>query len=430
MSEALLEFKDVGMRFTMSGGNTVSALENVNLKFSSGEVVAIVGPSGAGKTTILRLMSGLLRPTQGTVLRNGAPLEGVNDDMGVVFQDVTLYPWLTVAENVEFGLFPRGLQLRERRQRVAKAIDSVGLEGFEEAYPRELSGGMKQRVSIARALAMRPKIICMDEPFSALDVMTAETLRGEMLEIWSKRDTGIESVVIITHDVDEAVWMADRIVVIGPAPQSIKKKLDIGLKHPRMDDAWEFKQAVREVHEVFTETLLSDQPAKTHAAEQALWILPPVPIPDVIGMTEVLLDEKGSLDVFKLAELMEKDFGDALLAVKAAELMDFVDTPHHKVLLTQLGHQVADGDVNHRKRIIRDQLRALKLVKMLIELLQNQEEEELPYDELIDWLQSKSPALNPKTSLDTLIDWGRYGEIFRYNSDTAILSLVEESPVI
>ncbi len=429
-TETLMELKNVAMNFTMSAGNKVSALDNFSFKVNSGEIVAIVGASGVGKTTAMRVIAGLQIPTSGEVLFEGDFVDGVNTEVGLVFQDVTLYPWLTVAENIEFGLFPKGYNLRTRRQRVAKAIDAVGLEGFEEAYPRELSGGMKQRVSIARALAMAPNIICLDEPFSALDVMTAETLRGEVLDIWEAEDSELKSIIIITHDIAEAVYLADRIVVIGTPPNSVKAEIPISLPHPRDEESLPFTRLVRKVHDIFTEQILSDKPARTLAEEQALWVIPQVSIPDVIGLTEILLDKNSQLDVFHLPEIMEKDFGDALLAVKAAELINFVDTPHHKVLLTDLGEKIAEGDVNERKEIIRAQLQDLRLVKMLIELLQNQEDAELPYDELIDWLQSKSPALNPKATLDTLIDWGRYGEIFRYNSDTGILSLDEEPSVI
>lgn len=426
MTKPLIELKDVTMKYTMSGGNSVAALDNLTFDIKSGEIVALVGASGVGKTTAMRVIAGLQIPSSGEVLFEGDFVDGVNTEVGLVFQDVTLYPWLTVAENIEFGLFPKGFNLRTRRQRVAKAIDAVGLEGFEEAYPRELSGGMKQRVSIARALAMSPKVICLDEPFSALDVMTSETLRGEVLDIWQAEDSELKGILIITHDIIEAVHLADRIIVIGTPPNSVKAEIKINLPHPRDEESAPFTRFVRKVHDVFTEQILSDKPAKTHAEEQALWVIPQVSIPDVIGLTEILIDKDNQLDVFLLPEIMEKDFGDALLAVKAAELMNFVDTPHQRVLLTALGEKIAEGDVNERKEIIRAQLQDLRLVKMLIELLQNQEEAELPYDELIEWLQSKSPALNPKATLDTVIDWGRYGEIFRYNSDTAILSLDDE----
>jgi NitT/TauT family transport system ATP-binding protein len=416
------------MNFRLQSGTAISVLDGLNLSINPGEIVALLGASGAGKSTTLRLMSGLSRPTSGEILSNGAPLTGLNRDISIVFQDASLFPWLTVAENIEFGLYPLGFSLRTRRQRVTQAIDLVGLEGFEEAYPRELSGGMRQRVGIARALAMNPKLLCMDEPFSALDVLTADTLRGEVLEIWQKKTTALKGMLLITHDIVEAVSMANRIVVIGKPPHNVKADIQNPLGFPRDENSWQFNQLVRKIHAVLTESILGDDEAPG-SEQTALWVLPPVSIADVIGMTELLVDHKGQLDVFELPRLIEKDFADALTTVKAAELIGFVDTPYQKVILTRLGNRIAHGDVNDRKETIKTQLQGLRLVKILVEKLQNQEEMALPYQEVIDWLQEKQPAINAKTAVDTLIDWGRYGGLFRYSSDEEMLYLDEVSTI-
>jgi NitT/TauT family transport system ATP-binding protein len=425
----LVELKNLKMNFRLQSGTSISVLDGLNLNINPGEIVALLGASGAGKSTTLRLMSGLSRPTSGEILSNGQPLNGLNRDISMVFQDASLFPWLTVAENIEFGLYPLGFSLRTRRQRVTQAIDLVGLEGFEEAYPRELSGGMRQRVGIARALAMNPKLLCMDEPFSALDVLTADTLRGEVLEIWQKKTTALKGILLITHDIVEAVSMASRIVVIGKPPHNVKADIQNPLGFPRDENSWQFNQLVRKIHAVLTESILGDDEAPG-SEQSALWVLPPVPIADVIGMTELLVDHKGQLDVFELPRLIEKDFADALTTVKAAELIGFVDTPYQKVILTRLGNRIAHGDVNDRKETIKTQLQGLRLVKILVEKLQNQEEMALRYQDVIDWLQEKQPAINAKTAVDTLIDWGRYGGLFRYSSDEEMLYLDEVSPTI
>ncbi len=426
---SLIELKNIKMDFRLTTGTSITALKEFNFNVEPGEIVALVGASGAGKSTALRLMSGLLRPTSGEVLANGEPLKGLNRDIALVFQDAALFPWLTVAENIEFGLFPMGFSLRTRRQRVAEAIDLVGLEGFEEAYPRELSGGMRQRVGIARALAMAPKVLCMDEPFSALDILTGDTLRGEVLDIWQKKATGLKSILLITHDINEAVALATRVVVMGPPPASVKADIPVPIVQPRDESSWQFQQLVRRIHGVLTESILGDD--TTAAAEQqALWVLPPVPIADVIGMTELLEDHKGTIDLFELPTLIDKDFSDALTMVKTAELMGFVDTPYQKVVLTRLGRAIAQGDVNQRKETIKNQLQTLRLVKMLVELLQNQEEQALPYSQVVEWIQEKHPAFDPQKALDTLIDWGRYGGLFRFSSDDQILQLDEVTPAI
>ena len=424
----LVELKNVKMDFKLQSGTAISVLDGLNLNIHPGEIVALLGASGTGKSTALKLMSGLLKPSAGEVLTNGNSLSGMNRDISIVFQDAALFPWLTVAENIEFGLYPQGFGLRTRRQRVSQAIDLVGLEGFEEAYPRELSGGMRQRVGIARALAMAPKLLCMDEPFSALDVLTADTLRGELLEIWQKKTTNLKGILFITHDIVEAVSLANRIIVIGKPPHNVKADIQNPLIFPRDENSWQFNQLVRRIHAVLTESILGDEVPGNE--QQALWVLPPVPIADVIGMTELLTDHKGQIDIFELPRLIEKDFSDALTTVKAAELIGFVDTPYQKVILTRLGHRIAHADVNDRKETIKTQLQSLRLVKLLVELLQNQEEMAMPYSNVIEWLQAKQPAINAQTALDTLIDWGRYGGLFRYSSDEEMLYLDEVSPTI
>jgi len=429
-TQPLVELKDLKLDYRLSTGTSISVLDGLNLSLYSGEIVALLGASGTGKSTTLKLLSGLVRPSQGQVLSNGQPLTGLNRDIAIVFQDAALFPWLTVAENIEFGLYPQGFSLRTRRQRVSQAIDLVGLEGFEEAYPRELSGGMRQRVGIARAMAMNPKILCMDEPFSALDVLTADTLRGEVLDIWQKKETNLKGILLITHDIVEAVSMANRIVVVGKPPQNVKADLQNPLIFPRDENSWQFTQLVRRVHSVLTESILGDDVMSAAEEASSLWVLPPVPIADVIGLTELLSDHKGQLDVFELPRLIEKDFSEALTTVKAAELIGFLDTPYQKVILTRLGQQIAQGDVNARKETIKIQLQSLRLVKLLVERLQNQEELALPYSQVVEWLQEKQPAINAKTAIDTLIDWGRYGGLFRYSSDEEMLYLDEVSPTI
>ncbi|MCO5143872.1 MAG: nitrate/sulfonate/bicarbonate ABC transporter ATP-binding protein [Oligoflexia bacterium] len=426
----LVEMKSVKMSYRLSSGTSVSVLEDFNLTLHPGEIVALLGASGAGKSTTLKLMSGLLRSEAGEIYSNGQKLEGLNRELSIVFQESSLFPWLTVAENIEFGLFPQGYSLRTRRQRVSEAIDLVGLEGFEEAYPRELSGGMKQRVAIARALAMNPKVLGMDEPFSALDVLTADTLRGEVLEIWQRKTSKLKGILFITHDIVEAVSMANRIIVLGAPPKNVKADILNPLAFPRDENSWQFNQLVRKIHSVLSDSILGDDDNSNAQNQAALWVLPPVPIADVIGLTELLVDYKGQLDIFELPRLIEKDFSEALTAVKAAELIGFVDTPYQKVILTRLGQGIAHGDVNQRKEAINTQLKSLRIVKMVIELLQNQEEVALPYSKMIEWLQEKQPAVNAQSALDTLIDWGRYGGLFRYNSDEEMLSLEEDHPTV
>ncbi len=208
-------------------------LRDVSLAIREGEVVAVLGPSGCGKSTLLRILTGLIAPTSGEVLCHGQGLRGIHPGASIVFQNFALYPWLTVAENVRVGLHRKGLGASEEAGRIRRAIDLVGLEGFEEAFPKELSGGMKQRVGIARALVGGPELLCMDEPFSALDVLTAESLRSEVYGLWSRGDLGLKSMLLITHLIEEAVFLGDRIVILASNPGSIRRVLENPLRHPR-----------------------------------------------------------------------------------------------------------------------------------------------------------------------------------------------------
>jgi NitT/TauT family transport system ATP-binding protein len=228
----LFKLDHVTHRFTLPQGD-VTVLKNINLEAREGEFIAIVGPSGAGKSTILRLISGLLKPSEGGVIHKEKPLTDINLEAATVFQSFALLPWLTVLENVELGLEARGLDAQQRRKKAAFYIDKVGLDGYEEAYPRELSGGMKQRVGLARALAVEPEILLMDEPFSALDALTSINLRDELVDIWSDRDIPVNTVVMVTHMIEEAIELADRVIVLNGRPGMIAGDLPIDLPRPR-----------------------------------------------------------------------------------------------------------------------------------------------------------------------------------------------------
>lgn len=228
----LFQLEHVSQRFTLPQGD-VTVLQDVHFSAREGEFIAIVGPSGAGKSTILRLINGLLKPSAGKVIYKEKPLVSINLEAAMVFQNFGLLPWLTVAQNVELGLEARGLEPIQRRKKAAFYIDKVGLDGYEEAYPRELSGGMKQRVGLARALAVEPEILLMDEPFSSLDALTSINLRDELVDIWSDRDIPVNTVVMVTHIIEEAIELADRVLVLSRKPGHIAGDLMIDLPRPR-----------------------------------------------------------------------------------------------------------------------------------------------------------------------------------------------------
>jgi len=424
----LIDLKDVSKTYTLESGSQLKVLEGVNLSVLEDEAVALLGPSGSGKSTCLRIMSGLIEASSGDVLSRGQPLAGTNMDVALVFQSFALFPWETVYTNIALALKPLKLSPTEVRSRVKKAIDLVGLEGFEEAYPRELSGGMKQRVGIARALVMERPILFLDEPFSALDVLTADTLRTEMVNIFQDKKTPTRSMVIVTHNIQEAVFMAKRILVMGTNPGHIRREIVNDLPYPRDDQSASFRRMVSQIHALITEALMPDAPApvtgmpsyleKKTPKEPPIETLPNVQIVEMIGLLEAIADEGGSADIFELAQRTGKDFGRTLYLVKAAELLELVETPKQRVILTDLGKHFVEGDINVRKRMLHELFGSLRIVQMTSNLLRKDEGLRLPVESLIERVGEWLPNENPNQVVEALVSWGRFAEYFGYNDDS------------
>jgi NitT/TauT family transport system ATP-binding protein len=421
----LIELRDVSKVFTLESETDIKVLEGVNLSIFSDEVVALLGPSGSGKSTCLRIMAGLIEPTAGRVLSRDADLQGINRDVSLVFQSFALFPWETVYENIALALKPLDVQPKEVRERVQMAIDLVGLEGFEEAYPRELSGGMKQRVGIARALVMQRPVLVLDEPFSALDVLTADTLRTEIIRIFLSKKTPTRSMVLVTHNIQEAVLLARRILVMGVNPGHIRHEIQNDLAYPRSEDSLAFTRMVSQIHGFITEALMPDvQPIATGSVSSyqpkgsVVQILPNVQVNEVIGLLETIGSEGGRVDVFELAQNIGKEFGQTLYLVKAAELFEFVDTPRNIVSVTDLGQRFIAGDINTRKRMLHEGFGKLTIVQMLAKLLKTSDTLRMPIDVVEEQVGKWLPNENPVATMEILISWGRFAEYFGYNDPT------------
>ena len=428
--QPIIELKNVSKSFTLESGTDIKVLEGVNLSIQEDEVVALLGPSGSGKSTCLRIMSGLIPPTSGEVFARQKPLEGVNLDVSLVFQSFALFPWETVYQNIALALKPMKFKAEEVKARVKKAIDLVGLEGFEEAYPRELSGGMKQRVGIARALVMERPTLFLDEPFSALDVLTADTLRTEMVKIFLDKKTSTRSMVIVTHNIQEAVFMAKRIMVMGIQPGHIRQEIINDLPYPRNDQSPAFRRMVSRIHALITEALMPDAPViaagagpevsplpRSQPKEAPVEALPNVQIIEIIGLLEAIADQGGSADIFELAHDTGRDFGRTLYLVKGAELLELVDTPKQYVVLTELGRHFVAGDINLRKRMLHELFGSLRIVQMTTNLLRKDEHLRLPVEDLTERVGEWLPNENPHFIVETLVSWGRFAEYFGYNDD-------------
>jgi NitT/TauT family transport system ATP-binding protein len=374
-------------------------------------------------------MTGLIAPTAGRVLRHGAPLAGVHDGAAIVFQSFALFPWLTVAENVRVGLHRGGVADPEAAERVRRVIDLVGLEGFEEAYPKELSGGMKQRVGIARALVGGPELLCMDEPFSALDVLTAESLRSELYGLWTRGDLGLQGVLLITHLIEEAVFLGDRIVVMGANPGVVREVLPNALPHPREYRSPEFLALVDRIHAVITEIHLPDVPPtpRGEPARPRLEPLPPAQVEEIVGLLEVVHDQGDSINLFALAARLRLELGRVILAVKAAELLDLVETPRQDVVLTAVGREFVAVDPDGRKRIFHRRLRAIPTFAYLVDALRRSPEMRLPGEVVEEELAMHLPDEPTEALFETVVGWGRYGELVGFDPDTKELYLDVES---
>ncbi len=427
----LLEARHVTQRFRLPNGQVLEALRDVSLAVREHEVVALVGPSGCGKSTLLRLFAGLARPADGTVLYRGHTLDGVLGAAAMVFQSFALLPWLTVAQNVAMGLEARGVHGPAQRDAVARAINLVGLDGFEQAYPKELSGGMKQRVGFARALAVAPEILLMDEPFGALDPLTAENLRSQVVDLWRDPATGVNTLVVVTHSVEEAVFLAGRIVVFGSNPGHVREELKNSLPYPRRERSPEFETMVDRLHAILTATLLPEPEAAP--APQRLVPFPRVHVAEVAGLLDHLATRPdGRGPVFELAEDLGVDYDRMTAVVRGAEQLGWVATPGEMVQLTPAGRDVLAGDDAARKVATRARLQHHPLFARVITMLKEETEEieegagraEVADEELLADLTIYFPFIPADSLFATLIEWGRYAELLDHDAAAGRLRLL------
>lgn len=425
----LLELSHITQAFG-AGARRFTAVHDVDLTVSEGEFVALLGPSGCGKSTLLRLITGLQRPTEGRVLYRGTPLSGVNPKATIVFQTFALFPWLTVQENVEVALKARGVAPKLRTARALDLLDRVGLDGFETAYPRELSGGMRQKVGFARAMAVEPELLCLDEPFSALDVLSAEALRGELLELWLKGNIPTKAILMVTHQIEEAVFMADRIVVMDKGPGRVAADLTVNLAHPRQRKAPGFLAVVDRVYGI-----LAGQTQPEHMEHGAApgepgftRRLPPITINDLAGLLE-RLDETAAnrADIYQLANELQLDSDHLLRLTDAAELLGFAFIAHGDITLTGLGETFAEAGILSRKEIFATRIRRLPIFRWLLDTLGALDRNELEWGVAKAALEEKFPPEEATRQLDIVIDWGRYSELLAYD-DTNEMIYLEPSP--
>ena len=431
MSTPLLEVRHVFQSFPGIGSNTVDVLHDINLEIREHEVVAILGPSGCGKSTLLRAIIGLDPPTSGTILYRGQTQTGLNPATALVFQNFALFPWLTVQENIMVGLPHLGLEADENQKRVHDVINSVGLAGSEEAYPKELSGGMKQRVGLARALAVQPEILCMDEPFSALDVLTSETLRNEVIDLYITKSSPVNSILMVTHSISEGVFMATRLVVMGAHPGTVRAILDNPLPYPRDEHHPDFLALIQKLHELITQTFMPATPPFVATPNQPaphVQSIPCVSLSSAIGLLEVL-ENDDHLELFELTQRAAMDFAQLLLVVKAAEILGWVATPSGNVSLTPSGRLFLAADVNTRKQLVNLELRKLFVFDLILRLLQAAPDGTVSEAEVARQLSVTFSHERPQRMLRTIAAWARYATLFKYSITHRIFHSLQPASV-
>jgi NitT/TauT family transport system ATP-binding protein len=419
----LCEARNVSVSFPQPAGGTREVLANVSFAARSEEVIALLGPSGCGKSTLLRVLSGLARPTSGEVHYRGAPFQGLNPGVGFVFQSFALFPWMTVEENVQAPLVAARMPVDEVRAKAERVIRLVGLAGSEGAYPRELSGGMKQRVGMARALSLEPELLFMDEPFSQVDALTAEGLRAEVLDIWSEKTRNPRTIVLVSHDINEVAYMADRIVVLDANPGRIRTEIRNDLPRPRVYRSPGLLAMVERLHEVITGMEMPDQAPPPAAVAAATF----EPIPDatpgeVIGLLEYLDARGGREDVFRIAEETGHAFDKLISVVNAAEMLDLVDTPKRTVLLDAPGRRLVRAGPAERPAIWRDQVLRLRLFRQMAEAIDRSERHCVSREFVLELIAMAMPQEDYDTAFARFVAWGRYGNLFAYDDAAELLT--------
>ncbi len=424
--QCLLEVKGIKQAYHKDSTADLVVLDDVNLSLREGEMVALLGRSGSGKSTLLRIVAGLLAPTEGEVRWRDKPVKGPTEGVAMVFQSFALFPWLTVQENVELGLEARGVPRAERESRAEAAIDLIGLGGFESAYPKELSGGMRQRVGLARALVVHPDLLLMDEPFSALDVLTAENLRTDLIDLWSEGKLPLKSVLMVTHNIEEAVLMCDRILVFASNPGRVASELRVPFPHPRNRLAPDFRQLVDDIYGLMTRRPVPSVRAVTPVPVSLATPIYRVGTNQMAGMMEALAGEpyNGRADLPALAAALQYEVDELLPLGETLQLLHFAVLEEGDIILTEDGRRFVAADTEERKQIFAAALLAyVPLVRMIRQVIDERWNHRASAVRFRDELEDHMSPDYAEDTLRTVIGWGRYAELFSYDEEAEQFSL-------
>ncbi len=427
-TETLLNVQDVVRSFPRPGGSELLVLDGVNLTLNDCEIVGLLGRSGSGKSTLLRIISGLSQATRGSVSYLGHPVEGPARGIAMVFQSFALFPWLTVLENVQLGLEALGLSPKEIRARSLSAIDLIGLDGYESAYPRELSGGMRQRVGFARALVVHPNILLMDEPFSALDVLTAENLRTDFLDLWQEGQLPIKGVILVTHNIEEAVLMCDRVLLFSTNPGRIVTEIKIDLCQPRDRQDPAFISVVDRIYAEMT-AKRAEQAAQRRERFPGMGIgmhLPVISSNLISGLIEAVAAAPydGKADLPDLTQDLQLEVDELFPVAETLQMLRLAEIEGGDIKLTHMGKLFAEKDLNGRKEIFSRALMSyVPLAAHIRRILDERGSHAAPKSRFLDELEDYMTPAAAEQTLRAVIGWGRFGECFAYDDQNSTFSL-------
>lgn len=431
MSEVILEVRDIQKSFNRREQAEILVLDKTSLTLNEGEIVCLLGKSGSGKSTLLRIIAGLIQPSKGFRYYKQEPAVGSVPNLSMVFQNFALLPWMSVLENVELGLESTNLSTKNKKDKALQAIDMVGLDGFESAYPRELSGGIAQRVGLARALVGNPEVMLLDEPFSALDILTAENLRGDLINLWTSKKTNLKTMLIVTHNIEEAVYMADRILIFGSDPGNIRAEMKVSLAHPRDDKEAQLEKLVDQVYQTISE--VNFQTKKTGSKFKTIMVshrLPSVAVSNISGLLEFLVSSEGldNVELSEVADEMHLGLDEMLPVAEAIEILRFASVSSGRFNLTSIGDNFAKASILDQKKIFaRQLLDHIPLAAYVRETLERAQDHTMHESVLLSVLQDQLSEVASRRVLRTIVDWGRYAELFAYNVNSGVLSLEDPS---
>lgn len=421
----ILQANNIYKSFRKKDKNELYVLENIDFSLRENEIVALLGKSGSGKSTLLRILAGLIPATKGEVKYYDKTITKPIKGISMVFQNFALLPWLNVLQNVELGLEAQGVAEDERRKRALHAIDTIGMDGFESAFPKELSGGMCQRVGFARALVMEPELLILDEPFSALDVLTAESLKNDLMNLWHKKKTNIKGMILVTHNIEEAAMMADRILIFGHNPGHIKADFRVDIPYPRTTHSSPIQQVVDRVYTLMTSESSNKGALKTRILSLS-YRLPSVSPEEISGLMDTMNAEfeNKTIDLPELADSIMMNMDELFSLTETLEIIGFATISQGDIKLTQIGEQFTSADILEKKKIFANSLMEnLPLISYIKRVLEERHNHTVSEERFLSKIEDYLSEKEAERVLRTAIDWGRYAELFAYDYNTGMLSL-------